>query len=65
MLERLMVGKRQFSTILANKNSVEDIKCHAAKKAGAFEIRFEVYGPLKVVGEGRSGSCRVSSLLVE
>lgn len=52
MLERLMTGKRQFSTILAKKNSLSDLRCHAAKIAEASEIHFEAWDP---VGVPRAG----------
>lgn len=47
--ERLMGGKRRFSTILANKNSLQDIKCHTIKSIEDFEIHSEALHPLKSV----------------
>jgi hypothetical protein len=47
MLERLMGGKHQFSTILANKNSLQDIKCYASRITEEFKIHFEALHPLK------------------
>ena len=49
MLERLIGGKHQFSTILANKNSLQDVKCQTARITEEFKIHFEALHILKLV----------------